>query len=237
MKKVIIILAIVTLAFGCAGVPTNKAEPIEIKLNVQGVDTVKVEQEKNPIRRSMEIKNTEGELSSNAFINGDTCYYTIWGTITKYEVANLWKDLVFMKGKGIKKIYIYLNSGGGSAFDGMAYADQLRKIQPKIDVTIQATGIIASAAVPIFAVGGHRIATRSTMFMLHQGKMFKMFAIEGIRELTAQKKMMEMLEQQYTQILVDATNLSFDVLTKMQEVETWFTVEEAKGFGLVDEIQ
>jgi len=235
MKKLFAILAIVAL-FGCAQIPV-KQEPVIVKLKIEGVETVKVEQEKNPIRRSMEIRNDKGELSTNAFLSGDTCYYSISGGINAYFLSWFLNDIVILRSKNIMKLVIRLNSGGGSAMDGFAYADAIMGIQSEFDVTIKATGLVASAAVPIFAVGERRIATKSTLFMLHQAVMFKLFAMEGLKDLTAQKFMMELLEKKYTDMLVAATNLSYEKLVKMQEAETWFTAEEAKSWGFVDEIQ
>ena len=238
MKKILItILAIVALGWGCIRAPVLKQEPVIVKLKIEGVENVKIEQEKNPLRRSMEIRNEQGELSNKAFLIGDTCYYTIEGGINAFFLSWFMDDIVILKSRDIKKLVIRLNSGGGSVLAGFAYADQISSIQSEFEVTIIATGLIASAAVPIFAIGEKRVATKSTLFMIHQAAMYKFFAKEGLRDLTAQKKMMELLQKKYTNMLVAATNLTYDELVKMQELETWFTAEEAKSWGFVDEIR
>ena len=102
---------------------------------------------------------------------------------------------------------------------------------------MEASGLIASAAVPIFAVGDVRIASRGTMFMIHQAQLFKYISSEKQDDLIAQSKMLCLLEDRYKSLVASKSNLTVDELTLKMAKTTWFTAQEAFEWGLVDKLK
>lgn len=211
-------------------------KPQEIVVKVEGPGTVKETAEK--VSRTMQVPYEEPQWPAQASAIGDTVYYTLWGGINTVEALNVWKTVQVAQHRKLSKLYIYINSGGGNAFDGLAISDMLLRASAEgISVTTEASGIVASAAVPIFAVGQHRMASEGTVFMIHQGKLFKFVAEEGRDDLLAQQKMMELEESRYNRLLEKHSNLSLEQIEKMCAKTTWFTAAQAKEWKLVDEIK
>ena len=242
MKKQIMYGLLAFLVFignGC--ITANVIKPLptqELIIKVQNDTGAKVDVDKKAeINKTMSIPYTDPEFSGDAIRIGDMVCYSIWGGISAYEPLNFKKTLEVMKYKGIKKMKLFINSGGGSAFDGLAVSDMMEKaIKNGIEINTEASGLIASASVPIFGVGQYRMATRGTMFMVHSVKLFKLFSQEGKSDLRAQHKMMTILEDRYNSVLENHSKLSRKEWSDKCEKTTWFTSEEALEWGLVDEI-
>jgi len=240
MKKILIVLLAIAFS-GCVTATVHKLPPQEIVVKVENGTDAKVEAKKDEpdkIRKVMNVPYKEPEFSGDAIQIGDMVFYSIWGHISSIEPLNFKKTLEVMRHKGIKKMKLFINSGGGNAFDGMAVADMMEKsIKEGVEINTEASGLIASAAVPIFAVGQYRISTHGTMFMVHQGKLFKLFSQEDKADLKAQHMMMSLEEDRYNTILEKHTNLSKKEWADRCEKTTWFTAREAKEWGLLDEIR
>ena len=239
MKKLIVSIFAIMFLFGCVTANVVKPVPQEIIIKVQNSTEAKVDvDEKDTIHKTMVIPYKVPEFSGDAIQIGDMVFYSIWGGISSYEPLNFKKTLEVMKYKGIKKMRLFINSGGGSAFDGLAVADMMKKaIADGVEINTEASGLIASAAVPIFAVGQHRCATMGTMFMVHSAKLYKLFSAEGKADLKAQHKMMTLLEDRYNTVLESHSNLSKKDWADKAEKTTWFTASEALKWGLVDEVK
>ena len=188
-------------------------------------------------QRVVEVKNEEGELSK-CFIVADTAHCPLWGTIMGYEAKDYWADFAILRSRGINHVDMYINSGGGSAFAGMSIADTIRMAQVDgMEVDTFASGLVASAAVPIFLAGGQRTASINAMFMIHRGKLFKMYASETIEDLDAQREMMQLCEEQYISFLVQKTNLTADDIESKLDKTTWFSAEQAMEWGFTDVVK
>jgi len=237
MKKLFALLAVIILG-GCVTATPVSVPPQshEVKIIVQSATDAKVEvSDKDKITRTMEVPNDEPAWPNNVMLIGDTVHYTLWAYIDVSDPLHFWKTVNIARHRGIKKIHLYINSGGGSAFAGLGFADNiLTAIADGFTVTTEANGIVASAAVPIFAVGQKRAATKGTMFMLHEGKLFKFFSEESRNDLASQKRMMDLLEDRYNQILKDHSKLTLEQIQAKCAATTWFTAEEALEWGLVD---
>ena len=104
------------------------------------------------------------------------------------------------------------------------------------NITAYASGLVASAAVPVFAVCPKRIASPGTVFMVHEAAMFK-WGYETASDIRSQKVMMDLLSKRYVDLLVKNTKITEDQWHSMERETTWFTVHEALEYGLVDEIR
>ena len=132
-----------------------------------------------------------------------------------------------------KDIQFYINSPGGAVTAGMAIYDTMQYI--KADVSTICIGMAASMAAFLLASGaeGKRIALPNAEIMIHQpaagtqGKVTDM-AIDVERFLRIKKHM--------NQILADNTGRTVEEIQRDTERDHWFTADEAKEYGLVDQV-
>ncbi|MBV6342816.1 Clp protease ClpP [Candidatus Magnetobacterium casense] len=237
---VVIFLAVTVLVLklcGCATSPSSQESVHRVIVTCENGKATE-QQKEDAIKKVMTVPYTDPELPTGSYIIGDTGYFTLWAHIGTMDCLNLFKSIEVMKFKKIGKLHMLINSGGGSAFDGMALADLLiRASKDGMEVTCEASGVVASAAVPIFAVGTKRIASKGTIFMIHEGKLHKFLAAEGKDDLRSQQEMLDMEETRYNTILSERSKLSISEIEKMCKRTTWFTAEKAKEWGFVDEIK
>ena len=132
-----------------------------------------------------------------------------------------------------KDIQFYINSPGGAVTAGMAIYDTMQYI--KADVSTICIGMAASMAAFLRAAGakGKRMALPNAEIMIHQpaagtqGKVTDM-AIDVERFLRIKKRM--------NQILADNTGRTVEEIQRDTERDHWFTADEAKEYGLVDQV-
>jgi len=192
----------------------------------------------NSIKRVMDVPYLEPEFDATARQIGDTVYFPVWAFISGNDTLALWKTIQVAKHKGLKKLIIYINSGGGSAFDGLGVCDVILGAQKDgFHVTTEANGLVASAAVPIFAVADKRISTPGTIFMIHEASLFKFISDEKKTDLIAQTKMIDLLEGRYNELIAKRSKLTIPELQAKCKETTWFTAKQALEWGLVDEIK
>ena len=243
-KKIMPLLILAIFLVSCASGPPSKApQPQEVLVKVQASDPTKVTveetKEQDRINKSMEVPNQEGHLSQLSFISKDKAFVKIFSGLSVADVTRLWNDLVVLENNtSIRDVNLFINSPGGDAFSGLALADQIERAKRKgFKVTAHASGIIASAAVPVFAVCDVRLAAPGTIFMVHEAALWKWPGRETASDIRSQNELMHLLRDRYIGKL--ATNSKLDK-TKWEELEnktTWFSAEKARDWGLVDKIE
>ena len=132
-----------------------------------------------------------------------------------------------------KDIQFYINSPGGAVTAGIAIYDTMQNITT--DVSTICIGIAASMAAFLLSAGakGQRMALPNAEIMIHQpaagtqGKVTDM-AIDVERFLRIKKHM--------NQILADNTGRTVEEIQRDTERDHWFTADEAKEYGLIDEV-
>lgn len=130
-----------------------------------------------------------------------------------------------------KKIHVHINSGGGSAFDGVAICNQLK--QHSAEIIVHIDGWAASAASVIAMAGDKIIMPSNTMMMIHQASTFE-YGNADLFEKTARnlRKIDSALAASYKKRFVGTD----EELKQLLKDETWLTAEEAVALGLADEI-
>ncbi|MBU0959806.1 MAG: ATP-dependent Clp protease proteolytic subunit [Nanoarchaeota archaeon] len=234
-----IFLALALMLGGCVASP--KPQPINLSVIIPDGNATVESSGVETINKSMAIENDQlGFKACRVF--EDTAYMAIktiggWGK----SGDDVWFDLQLIRKRGIKKLKIYLLSGGGSPYDGLSVSDELRLLKKDgVFIEIHGRGIIASAAVPIYlsASKGGRIASKNTTFLLHPAKIEKGgYFSENLKDLQSQAKMIKMLNDSYVSIVAENSNLSRETVTDMIEKDTWVTAEQALEYGFVDEIR
>lgn len=154
--------------------------------------------------------------------------------VTDVSASLIVSQLLFLESEDPNKdISLYINSPGGSVTAGMAIYDTMQYI--KADVSTICIGMAASMAAFLLSAGakGKRMALPNAEIMIHQpaagtqGKVTDM-AIDVERFLRIKKHM--------NQILADNTGRTVEEIQRDTERDHWFTADEAKEYGLVDQV-
>jgi ATP-dependent protease ClpP protease subunit len=178
-----------------------------------------------------------GQLSRLSFITPTRVYMKVFSGISVADYINMYSDLVKIRDyTEIRDVTIMINSPGGSAFDGLSIADLLIRAQDDwgFNISAEASGIVASAAVPIFAVCDNRMASPGTLFMVHETALWKWPGRETASDIHSQSALMKKLQKKYVGYMVANSNLSAKEWGAMEKVTTWFTAEQACEYGLID---
>lgn len=189
------------------------------------------------IERSMVIPYNEPTLSPLTKVLGDTAHIRVYGVLTQKDEISIYDDLQLLLTKSdVTKIKVYLNSIGGGTFAGFAIGDQFRRIKDNFNLSVHASGLIASAAVMVFAAFENRYAAPNTMFMVHE---VAVGATDGMNrtDIKNMEEMFGQLTERYINILVEVTNKTKTEWGIMLEEETYFFVDKAKEWGLVTEVR
>ena len=132
-----------------------------------------------------------------------------------------------------KDIALYINSPGGVVSSFFAMYDTIQHIKP--DVSTFCMGQAASAAAVLMAAGapGKRFALPHARIMLHQTH----GGVEGqVTDIEIQAKEIVRLRLELNNILADHTGQDLETIEKDTERDFWMTADEAKGYGVIDEV-
>lgn len=151
------------------------------------------------------------------------------------NVANLViAQLLFLDHEDSKKdISLYINSPGGSVTAGLAIIDTMNFI--KSDVSTICVGIAASMGALILSSGkkGKRFSLPNSEVMIHQ----VMGGAEGqASDIAINAKHILRTKDTLNKILADNTGKKFEQVEKDSDRDYWMTSDEAKKYGIVDEI-
>jgi ATP-dependent protease ClpP protease subunit len=250
MKKFIILLCVLLLNpnFIFANGPPEPIPPRATKSNTiyippyattEYVDNLLKESnnETPEITRTMTVPFQEKCLSDLTYVIKDTAHMSIYSVLGLVDEKKIYDDLQILENMpGIKKIKVFMNSPGGGAYAGFAIADQLKRAAERFDISIYASGVIASAAVMVFIAVEDRYVSEDTFFMVHE------VAAEPNGSMSASdvKKMnalFDMLTARYVKNLVSHSNKTEDDWQEMMKSETWFSAQEALDWGLVKAVK
>ncbi|QIW22570.1 head maturation protease, ClpP-related [Bacillus thuringiensis] len=157
-----------------------------------------------------------------------TVYGSIGGWFSENNAESVRRKIQDVKAE---KIHVHINSGGGSAFDGVAICNLLK--QHDAEVIVHIDGWAASAASVIAMAGDKIIMPSNTMMMIHQASTFE-YGNADLFEKTARdlRKIDSALAASYKKRFVGTD----EELKQLLKDETWLTAEEAVALGLADEI-
>jgi ATP-dependent Clp protease protease subunit len=157
------------------------------------------------------------------------------GTGITDEVSNLIiAQLLFLQAQdATKEISVYINSPGGSVTAGLAIYDTMQFIT--CDVATYCVGQAASMGAVLLAAGrkGKRYSLPNARIMIHQ----PWGGAEGkASDISIAAKEILRLKDRLNEILAFHTGKSADVLANDTERDYFMSAEEAKVYGLVDEV-
>ncbi len=157
------------------------------------------------------------------------------GTPVDDQIANvIIAQMLFLAHEDPEQdIRLYINSPGGIIYAGLAIYDTMQMIKP--DVATFCMGFGASMATVLLAGGtkGKRYALPSARMMIHQGSGGFSGAMPDI-EVAAREAIT--LSTKCTAILAAHTGQPFDKVKRDSDRDYYLTAQEAKEYGLVDEV-
>lgn len=171
--------------------------------------------------------------------DGEVGEIYIYGEITRYQwdetdvTANSFKEDLDNLGD-VSTINVYINSPGGSVFEGVAIHNMLKRHKAKINVYIDA---LAASIASVIAMAGDTIfMPKNAMMMIHNPWTV---AIGNAKELRKVADDLDRISvsaiESYLQKAGD--KLDEKTLKQLLDEETWLTADEAKNYGLCDVVQ
>jgi ATP-dependent Clp protease protease subunit len=157
------------------------------------------------------------------------------GTGINDQVANIVQaQLLFLESAdATKDIQIYINSPGGGVYAGLGIYDTMQFIKP--DVATICTGIAASMGAVLLCAGadGKRSALTHSRVMIHQPLSGAQGQASDIE--IAAKEVLKIKDELYT-IISKHSGQTFKKVYKDSDRDYWMKAEEAKAYGMIDEI-
>lgn len=151
------------------------------------------------------------------------------------NVANLMvAQMLFLETEDPEKdIWMYINSMGGGVCAGLAVYDTMQYIKP--DVATVCVGQSASMGAVLLAAGakGKRHSLPNSRIMIHQG----WAGVQGsISDVERHTKEFLTLKQKLNEILAHHTGQPLEKIAQDTDRDFYMSPEEAKEYGLIDEI-
>ena len=143
-------------------------------------------------------------------------------------------QMLFLEGEDPDKdIQFYINSPGGSITSGMAIYDTMQYI--KCDVSTICIGMAASMGAFLLAAGakGKRFALPNSEIMIHQ----PLGGMQGqATDIKIHADRILRIKDTLNQILSDRTGKPLDTIKQDTERDNFMSAQEAKEYGLIDEV-
>ena len=194
------------------------------------------------------MKETKDYLVPNVIeeTNKGERAYDIYSRLLKDRIIFLGEDvnshtanlvvaqLLFLAHEDPKKdIKLYINSPGGSVYDGLAIIDTMNFIEP--DVQTIGIGLQASMGAMLLSCGakGKRFVLPNSRIMIHQPSS----GTEG--KITDQEIALRegvYLKKRLAEIFAKNTGKDLKTVEKDMDRDNWMSAEEAKEYGIIDEI-
>ena len=156
------------------------------------------------------------------------------GPVNDHTANLVVAQLLFLESENPDKdISLYINSPGGSVSAGMAIFDTMNFIKPQVSTLC--TGMAASMGAFLLAAGakGKRFSLPNSKVMIHQplgGTQGQATDIEiAAREIIKTR-------ERLNQMLAEATGQPLSRIEQDTERDYYLTAEEAKAYGLVDDV-
>jgi len=158
----------------------------------------------------------------------------ITGGVDDYVASLITAQLLFLEAENPKKeIAMYINSPGGIVTAGMAIYDTMQYIRPGIQTLC--VGQAASAASLLLCAGkkGERFCLPNSRILVHQPSA----SYYGqAADIARHAQEIIKLKRRLNEIYAKHTGQTVEAIEKMLDRDTYLTGEEAKAFGLIDQV-
>lgn len=144
-------------------------------------------------------------------------------------------QLLFLAHEDPKKdIKLYINSPGGSVYDGLAIIDTMNYIEP--DVQTIGIGLQASMGAMLLSAGakGKRVVLPNSRIMIHQPSYGSPTSKVTDQEIELKEGLF--LKKLLIEMLAKNTGKDFATVEKDMDRDNWMSAEEAKKYGIIDKV-
>ena len=154
----------------------------------------------------------------------------IYGDVES-DSTNCWTGEALEKSPELAQINIYINSYGGSVFEGTAIYNQLRR--HPAHKTVYVDGFACSIASVIAMAGDEVVMPKNTLMMIHN---MWMGAVGNAAELRKAADDLDTINAagRGAYLAKAGEKLTEEKLTELMEAETWLTAEQCIALGLAD---
>lgn len=187
------------------------------------------------MKKTWEFKQAADPQALDLYIYGDVEDVGIdWVNMTYVESENSAKFFreELSKHPDAKQINIYINSYGGSVFEGTAIYNQLKRHPAQKTVYID--GFACSVASVIAMAGDKIVMPKNAMMMIHNMWNIVMGNATELRKAADDLDVISEGNRQ-AYLLKAGGKLAEDKLIEMLDAETWLTAEQCIEYGLADE--
>jgi ATP-dependent Clp protease, protease subunit len=158
----------------------------------------------------------------------------VTGGVEDHMASVITAQLLFLESENPKKeIWMYINSPGGVVTAGMAIHDTMQYIRPKVGTVC--IGQAASMGSFLLASGepGMRVALTNSRVMIHQPS----GGAQGqASDIALQAQEILRIRANMNALYAKYTGKELEVIEKAMERDNFMSAEEAKAFGLIDEV-
>lgn len=151
------------------------------------------------------------------------------------DVASLiCAQLLFLEAEDAKKeISFYINSPGGVVTSGLAILDTMNYIKCPVSTVVMGQAASMGSLLLCCGAKGRRFALPNARVMIHQPS----GGFQGqATDIEIHAKEILSIKARLNQIYVEQTGQDLDTIERAMERDNFMTAEEAKKFGLIDEV-
>lgn len=156
------------------------------------------------------------------------------GQVTAESANDVVKQLLVLDAEDSEKdICLYINSPGGSVYDGLAIYDTMQHVKP--DVQTVCLGLAASMGSFLLAAGapGKRLALPNARIMIHQ----VLGGVQGsASDIERQANETLYLKDRLNHLLAEATRQPLARIEQDTDRDSFMSPEEAAKYGLIDQV-
>ena len=154
--------------------------------------------------------------------------------VTDYVANVIQAQLLFLETTDPKRdVQMFINSPGGSVLAGLGIYDTMQYVSP--DVSTICTGLAASMGAVLLAAGkkGKRTALAHSRVMIHQ----PLGGMQGqVSDMEISYHLIKSMQKELYDILAFHTGQDYKTIEKDCDRDNWMLAQEAKEYGLVDEV-
>ncbi|MEM1322120.1 MAG: ATP-dependent Clp protease proteolytic subunit [Bacteroidota bacterium] len=154
--------------------------------------------------------------------------------VNDYVANVIQAQLLFLESTDPKRdVQMFINSPGGSVMAGLGIYDTMQYVSP--DIATICTGLAASMGAVLLTAGtkGKRTCLHHSRVMIHQ----PLGGMQGqVSDMEISYNLIKQLQKQLYDILSHHTGQPYDKISEDCDRDNWMTSDEAKEYGLVDEV-